>query len=153
MSYFPTDPQSPQILWQHAQVPPQQVAPGFGDYDKVGDWAWEFYGPNAYAWEAPADSAPQPAPILPDPAWGSSGLSGCGCGGTCGGCGHDHGVGQFGTGTGFLGTNLFTTTDVSQWGWGEWSVVAAAVYLGGSLLGDLGRGASSVRKSYRRMTS
>jgi hypothetical protein len=146
MSYLPTDPQSPQILWQHAQVPPQVVAPGFGDYDQVGDWAWEFYGPNVYAWEAPADSAPQPAPILP----ALSGLSGdCGCGGTCGGCGDHHGVGQFGTGTGFLGTNLFTTTDVSQWGWGEWACVAAAIYVGGSLIGDIGGIVSGGMGAYR----
>jgi len=145
MSYLRINPHSPPLLWQHGQVPPLKLAPGFGAYQQTGDWSWEFFGPNADAFLAPADSAPQPAPVL--------GMSGdCGCGGTCGGCGgHDHGMGQ--TSGGVLGTGLFSSTDISTWGWGEWLTVAAGVYLGGSLLGDVGRGASSVRKSYRRMTS
>jgi hypothetical protein len=145
MSYLPTDPQSPQILWQHAQIPPQVVAPGFGDYEHVGDWGWEYFGPNAYAWEAPADSAPQPAPILPDPAWGSSGL-GCGCGGTCGGCGdHDHGLGQ-----GLLNTGLFQSTDISTWSWMEWAVLGLGVWGAANILGDVSSGARSVRRSFKR---
>jgi hypothetical protein len=144
MSYLATNPQSPQTLWQHSQL-----QRGVGAYQNVGDYSWEFFGPNAFAWEAPNDSAPQPAPILP-----IGGLSGCGCGGKCGGCGdgHKHGVGQA-TGTGILGTGLFSSTDISSWGWGEWLGVAAAVYLGSSLLGDVGRGAKATKRTYRRITS
>lgn len=121
---------------------------GVSAYENVGDWTWEFFGPNAYAWEAPADSAPQPAPMLPDPAWGGHGLSGdCGCGGSCGGCGgHKHGVGQA---TGVLGTNCFASADISTWSWCEWGSIAVGIYLLGSLIGDAQRGAAKGRKIYR----
>jgi hypothetical protein len=144
MSYLPVKRGSALLLWQHGQ--PQGYQQGLGAYQRVGDWTWEFDGPEAYAFLNPLDSAPQPAPIL-------SGLGGCGCGGTCGGCGdgHSHGMGQA-TG-GVLGTGLFSSTDISTWGWGEWVAVAGAVYLGGSLIGDIGGAASSVsgwRKSSTR---
>jgi hypothetical protein len=42
---------------------------------------------------------------------------GCGCGGTCGGCG-DHGMGYF------------TSMDPSTWGLPEWGTVAAVGYVG-----------------------
>jgi hypothetical protein len=36
---------------------------GMGDYDRSGNYAWEFF-PPPYDFLAPADSAPQPAPIM-----------------------------------------------------------------------------------------
>ena len=146
MSYLPVDPQSAVSLYMHGD--PSGYKTGMGAYDRVGDWTWEYNGPNAFAFLDPADSAPQPAPHLPDAAWG---LGDCGCGGKCGGCG-SHGVGQA-TGGGVLGSGLFSSTDVSTWGWGEWAGVAAALYLGSSLLGDVGRGAKSAKRTYRSITS
>jgi len=48
---------------------------------------------------------------------------GCGCGGTCGGCG-DHGMGYF------------TSMDPSTWGLPEWGTIAAGGYLAVNVLGS-----------------
>ena len=140
MSYIPIDPQSALALYQHGQ------APGLGAYAKVGDYSWEFFGPEAFAWERPADSTPQPAPML-------SGLGGCGCGGKCGGCGdgHSHGVGQA-TGAGVLGTGCFASMDFTTWSWCEWGSIALGLYLVGSLVGDIRAGASRGKKTFRAFT-
>ena len=125
MSYLAVNPRSTTGLWEHSN--------GLGAYARTGDWSWEFY-PEAYGWEAPADSAPQPAPIL-------SGLGGCGCGGKCGGCGtHSHGVGQI---------TLFSSTDISQWGVGEWAAIAVGAFLLMKIVSGTKRTARSV-KSYTR---
>jgi hypothetical protein len=58
------------------------------------------------------------AKVVVPAGWGT-GLSGCGCGGTCGGCGdHKHGMGDW--------------SDPSTWGpteWGTLAVGAAIVYM------------------------
>ena len=53
MSYIGVVPQSPLAFWQH----------GFGAYENVGDWAWE-YDPFVFSFLAPMDSKPQPAPVI-----------------------------------------------------------------------------------------
>lgn len=140
MSYLPVDPQSAVSLYMHGD--PSGYKTGMGAYDRVGDWTWEYNGPNAFAFLDPADSAPQPAPHLPDAAWG---LGDCGCGGKCGGCGgHQHGMGQ-----GLLNTGLFASTDISQWSWMEWAALGVGVWGAANILGDVSKGARSVRKSFR----
>ncbi len=145
MSYLPVDPQSAVSLFMHGD--PSGYKTGVGAYDRVGDWTWEYFGPNADAFLDPADSTPQPAPTLPDPAWG---LGDCGCGGKCGGCGdkHQHGVGQATSG-GLLNTGLFASTDMSTWGWPEWAVLGLGVWGAANILGDVRSGARSVRRSFR----
>lgn len=133
MSY--TYQNNPLVFWQHGN--PSRNC-GFGDYERTGDWSWEFY-PFAYSWLAPLDSAPQPAPILP------RGMGdGCGCGGSCG-C--KNGMGQ--ATTGLFGTGLFSSSDPSQWGWGEWASIAVGVYFAGSLLGDVKSGGRRAGAAYR----
>lgn len=113
---------------------------GLGEYDKTGDWTWEFY-PPPYNFLAPADSVAIPAPVLYTRPR-RSGLGGCACAGACGGsgaCGDHSGLGLFESGF-----------DVSQWGVGEWVAAAAISYLAVSIVGDLGRGAQRVQRTYRR---
>jgi hypothetical protein len=153
MSYLPIRPGTGASLFQHGNR-------GFGDYNQVGDWTWEFFGPNAFAWEDPADSMPQPAPLLPNSSWLNPGLSGCGCG--CkgaGSCGDKHGMGQTALpaiaapGGGVFGTGLFASTDLTTWGWGEWAVIAGGAYLGISLLNDVGSAGKSAGRTIRRLRS
>jgi hypothetical protein len=100
-------------------------------YKQTGDWGWEFY-PPPYAFLAPPDSAPQPAPIL-------SGLSGCGCGGKCGGCeSHSHGMG------------LFDDFSLGTWGLGEWVAVGGVLLVLRSIWGQAGRDAKAVKRRFRR---
>lgn len=108
-------------------------------YAHTGNWTWEFY-PPPYDWLAPRRAAPMPAPIL-FPAPPSRGMSGCGCGGSCGGCGggHVHGMGLFDSGLDFTG-----------WGVPELAVVALGVYLVGSVLGDAGRARTGIKRAVRR---
>jgi len=114
----------------------QRPGAGLGEYDKTGNWFWEFY-PPPYDFLAPRPAAKMPAPIL--------GLGGCSCGGTgrCGGgCGHHHGLGLFESGL-----------DWSQWGIPEWTVAIGGSYLVLSLMGDLfrvGRTVSRPVKGYVR---
>lgn len=111
---------------------------GLGLYENTGDWAWEFY-PPPYNFLAPRDSAPMPAPMLYTQG-GGPGLSGCHCGGSCGGCG-----------SGVAGLGLFDAGfDVSQWGVGEWVAAAGIGYLTLKLVSDLGRAGSSVTKAVRK---
>ncbi len=114
---------------------------GIGGYRESGDWTWEFY-PPPYDFLAPPDSVAQPAPVL-YPHDGH-GMGGCGCGGSCGGCG-DHGMGQT-TGPGLFGTGLFVSMDPSTWGWGEYSVIGAGAYL---LLSDRFRVTDRAKRSRR----
>jgi hypothetical protein len=88
----------------------------------------------------------------------AAGLSGCDCGGKCGGCGlgnyrqlaplstdHVHSTQNL-----FVGMGLFDSMDFTQWGVGEWAVVVLGVYVIGSILGDAGRGKQRVRKAIRK---
>jgi hypothetical protein len=192
MSYVPVKRGSPAAFWQHGAYP----GCGFGAYEDVGDWTWEF-DPYVFSFLAPADSAPQPAPVIsgfgqaiaptgyrsvnfnrntntlsvnracptgyflrngmcrpmpnlqinapPQSPAGVSGLGGCGCGGKCGGCG-SHGMGQ----AGVFGTGLFASTDISQWGIGEWATVGLGVYVAGSLFGDISSGVKSARSGRKK---
>jgi hypothetical protein len=141
MSYLSVKPGTAVALFQHGQTSGFQS--GVGAYEHVGDWGWEFFGPNAFAFLDPADSAPQPAPQLGGPSDSWLGLGGCGCGGTCGGCGHKHGVGG-------LGQGLFESTDISTWGVGEWVAVAAVGWLALSLISGTRRAGAKVAKAVRR---
>lgn len=125
MSYQTVNPNSNLALWQ---------ASGIGAYDHVGDYGWEFF-PAPYDFEAPLDSQPIRPPILGMGCGGS-----CGCGGTCS---DNHGLGQ-----GLFNTGLFTSTDPTQWGVGEWATIAAAVYLGSSIFGDAKTAGRKVRSGY-----
>ena len=113
---------------------------GVGSYRNSGDWTWEFY-PPPYDFLAPSDSAPMPAPVLFTP--GVGGLSGCHCGGRCGG----HGCGRGGVagGLGLFDSGL----DLSQWGIGEWAIAGAGLYLALSLFGDTRKVAGKVRVASR----
>lgn len=132
MSYVRVKPNSPLSFWQHGR--------GFGAYQNVGNWTWEF-DPFVFSFLAPSDSRPQPAPVI-------SGFGGCGCGGSCGGCGgHKHGVGQ--ASSGLFGTGLFTSSDPTQWGIGEWATIAGGLYVAGSLFGDIKSAGRRAGKGYR----
>lgn len=134
MSYLSIEQGTGPSLYQHGNQ-------GMGDYDRVGDWTWEFNGPNAFAFLDPADSMPQPAPLLPSSNWFNPGLSGCGCGGKCGGCGkHDHGMGQI---------TLFQSMDISTWSWPEWAAIGAGLLLVSKLWSG-GRSAAKSVSGYRR---
>lgn len=109
---------------------PSGVA-GFGDYDKTANWSW-MYNPPPYDFlDAPGVKAP---PEFYAPAT-SMGL-GCGNSGGCGcGC-KKKGIGQADA-TGLFGTSLFSSTDFTQWGWGEWATIAAAAYVAYNLTSDV----------------
>lgn len=95
-------------------------------YDAM-NYTWEFY--------------PPPYDFLSPGCPPASGLSGCGCGGSCGGCGsHSHGMGLFDSGL-----------DYTQWGWQEWAALAAIVYVGHKIISDVGSAGKRVSRSYRRM--
>lgn len=106
---------------------------GIGDYDAVKNWSWMYY-PPPYGFANPRRPAPKAPPEFYAPAK-SMGL-GCGCGGTCGGCGSRPGLsGMFATGF-----------DISGWGVGEWSVVSFGVIaLASGLLGTAHAGAKRRR--------
>jgi hypothetical protein len=125
---------------------------GVGAYKNVGDWTWEFY-PGAYSFLAPADSAPQPAPIL----YTKRGLGcGCGCKGAAGGCG--------GGGFGDLAADFTALTsgnvqplvaDVSNWltspgffGVQNWMLLAAAVGVAGLIKGVGPASSANRRRRY-----
>jgi hypothetical protein len=135
---------------------------GIGDYDRTGDWSWEYY-PPPYDFLAPADSVSMPAPILTAPgvAWRPSSpqmpigttAAGCGCGGTCGGCGGGHSHGGLGDG-GLFNTGLFANpTDLSTWGVGEWATIGIAGYVLISLLHDTKQVARRTRKAGKAFLS
>ncbi len=115
---------------------------GMGEYEQSGDWSWEFF-PPPYDFLAPADSAPQPAPIL-----GGGGLGCTSCGGGCG-CSQDQGLGQ----TGFLGTGLFASANPATWGIGEYATLGVGAYLAFSLVGDAGTVSAKGKQAYRRARS
>jgi|HubBroStandDraft_2_1064218.scaffolds.fasta_scaffold193242_2 hypothetical protein len=75
---------------------------GFGDYGPASNEPYFPFSPNK-----------------------SSSGGGCGCGGTCGGCGgHDHGMGYF------------TSMDPSTWGVPEWGTIAAGLFVGAKVIGS-----------------
>lgn len=94
-------------------------------YRHTGDWTWEFY-PPPYAFLAPCDSSPMPAPVFYTPPKGL-GRCGCGCSGTCE-CAAASGLGLFDSGF-----------DLTQWGIAEWATVGIGLYLATSLFGDVKR--------------
>lgn len=50
---------------------------------------------------------------------------------------------------GYRGMGLFDSMDFTTWGWQEYLAIGAAAYFGLKLIGDIGRGASTVRKAAR----
>lgn len=109
-------------------------ASGIGDYDRTGNWEWEYY-PPPYDFLAPPDSVAMPAPVLA--------VRGVGCGGDCscgGACGHDHAK----------GVGLFDSTDMSEWGIGEWAAIAVGGYLAIKLFGDVGKASKTIKRSRSR---
>lgn len=118
---------------------------GMGDYDHTGNYEWMF-NPPPFNFLNARGVKPPPEMYAPAASMGLGGL-GCGCGcsksPTC-----NKGMGQA---AGLFGTTLFETTDFAQWGWGEWAAIAAAVYLTGSLFGDVKSGGKKIRRKVRRM--
>ena len=112
---------------------------GLGEYEKTGDWSWEFY-PPPYNFLAPRDSASMPAPVLYTPLASGPGL-GCACGGSCGHCSSASGGGLGLFDAGF---------DVSQWGTGEWVAAGAIGYLALKIVGDVMRTGQKVRRAVRK---
>ena len=88
--------------------------------------------------------------FYPPPYGFAAGMSGhdCGCGGTCGGCGHDNGMGQLDL------SSLFASgTDISGWGWPEWSIVGLGAFAVASAVSNVasaGRRVSRSVGSYKR---
>jgi hypothetical protein len=130
---------------------------GFGDYEHTGNWSWEFY-PPPYDFLAPKNSVAMPAPVLYTPQHYAgprgTGVSGCGCGGTCGGCGggHSHGMGQDDSTTAApttlnLGTLFSSGLDFTSWGIGEWAIAGLGAYLVISLFSDVSKGTKKVTRS------
>lgn len=121
------------------------IRAGLGDYDRSGDWSWEFF-PPPYDFLAPPDSAPQPAPImrgnrivLPTPiVLAPKGVGDCGCG--CNGAGDCHGLGLFDAGF-----------DYTRWGAPEWTFIGVGAYLTLSLVGDLFTAGRTVKRGYRKI--
>lgn len=122
---------------------------GIGDYQPVADYSFEFY-PPPYNFLAPQDSRAIPPPVLPI-------KNGLGCGGSDCGCGckskYITNVPQWnGLGQGLFNTGLFTSANPSTWGLGEWAAVGVGLYFAGSLIGDVGRGASAAGKRGKRLS-
>lgn len=53
-------------------------------------------------------------------------------------------------GLGHYGMGLFDSADWTTWGWGEWATIGVGLYFGMKLIGDVSKGAKSVRKTVRR---
>jgi hypothetical protein len=122
---------------------------GIGNYDPSGDWSWQFY-PPPYDFLQPGDSVPMPPPVLgPGLEYRHAARlapavppTGCGCGGTCGGCGGGHSHPANGLG-------LFDSADISTWGVGEWGVIGVGAYLLWSVFTDTKKVSRKVQ-GYRR---
>lgn len=114
-------------------TPPPPVWPPKTNANGMG-----LYLPQNFVTPQRLIAALQSAQIQIPQGWGSSGM-GCGCGGTCGGCGHQHGMGLFDSGT-----------DISGWGLPEWGIVGVAGFAVISLLSSVTRGARSATRGYRR---
>lgn len=83
--------------------------------------------------------------FYPPPYGFASGMGDCGCGGTCGGCGHDHGMGQDDSS---LFSNLFASgADISGWGWEEWAIVGLGGFAVLSAVQNISNAGRSVGKS------
>lgn len=84
-------------------------------------------------------AALQSAQIQIPAGWGSNGMgaccSSCAHGGTCSG----KGMGLFDSGT-----------DISGWGWPEWSIVGVGAAAGLSLLSNVAQTGKSIRRAVRR---
>ena len=86
--------------------------------------------------------------FYPPPYGFAAGMSGhdCGCGGSCGGCGH--GMGQDDS------SGLFSSgTDFSGWGWGEWALVGLGGLMVINFLSSVTKGTRGTIKGvqkYRR---
>lgn len=109
-------------------------------YEPGMDYSWMFYPPPYNFLSPVCRSGNQSAGGWNLGSGNSGGLSGCGCGcGGHGGCG------------GGLGQLFSSGLDFTQWGVGEWAVVAGGVYVVASVLGDVSSGAKKVKRTYRRM--
>ena len=118
---------------------------GFGTYDRVkGSYEWMFY-PPPYQFADPAKLTPPPNFYAPAQTMG------LGCGGGCSSCAH--GGPCQGKSRPVLGLCLFDSADWTTWGLGEWVTVGVGLYLGMSVIGDIGHGARTVRKAVRRRRS
>ena len=114
---------------------------GFGDYARMGgSYEWMFY-PPPYQFADPAKTTPPPNFYAPAASMGLGCGGGCSCGGTCAKSQTNIGLG------------LFDSADWTTWGLGEWATIGVGLYLGMSILSDLGKGARTVRKIGSRRRS
>lgn len=86
-------------------------------------------------WATPPPSCPQMS--------GMGCCSSCANGGTCEG--HNHGMG--------MGQLFASGTDISGWGWGEWTVVGVGAAAGISLLGNVASAGKSIKRAVKRRRS
>jgi len=109
---------------------------GFGDYGHVPSMEWMFY-PPPYTFADPAKLTPPAGFHAPPQMMGLGCGSSCTCGGTCS----------------KIGLGLFDSADWTTWGLGEWLTIGVGLYLGISLLGDIGKGVKTVRKGVSKRRS
>lgn len=136
-----------------------QLAGGLGEYERSGNWAYEFFPP-------PYDFlAPRPGSRSEE----YNQMRGLGCAGCAGSCGCSRALGDDTTSTstdqvwtdplagalsslsssGFSFYVPFQSTDFSSWGWEEWALIAGGLYMAVSLFQDARSAAGAVR-SYSR---
>lgn len=51
------------------------------------------------------------------------------------------------------GMGLFDSADWTTWGWAEWLTLAAGAYFLWNLMGDIGKGATRVKRAHRKRKS
>lgn len=84
-----------------------------------------------------------PPPPCPSKTSGMGCCSSCANGGACEG--HSHGMG--------MGQLFASGTDISGWGWGEWTVVGVGAAAGISLLGNVASAGKSIKRAVKRRRS
>jgi hypothetical protein len=113
---------------------------GLGTYDRVGNYDWMFY-PPPYEFADPAKLKAPPQFYAPARTMGLGCGGGCSCGGVC-----TKSQPQIGLG-------LFDSADWTTWGLGEWVTLGVGIYLGVSILTDIGKAGKTVRKHVSRRRS
>ena len=120
-------------------------------YAATPNYSFLFY-PPPYNFLAPPATMPKSGKLAPEDVLQPMG-SGMGCNGLgCTDCSGTCGMGQT-EGAGLFGTGLFVSADPTQWGWGEWGVIALGTWAAVSMVSDLGRGGSALYAPIKRARS